>query len=139
MKGKRMNQTESDYVAGSAASPEQKERIIAQVRELEAGNSPVSKAGERDTVTPIPWQTAGVRDGLHLIRNLETEPGPFGSVYNRPVCNTFNSVDAEFIVSSCNSHAALLAALREIAESYLTPTAIQMRARAAIAQSEGGK
>ena len=35
----KLNQTESDYVAGSSASPEQKARLIAQVRKLELGKA----------------------------------------------------------------------------------------------------
>lgn len=50
----------------------------------------------------ITWQTAGIRDGLHLVRSVTIESGDFGAAHSLPIAHAFNAENARLIAAAPN-------------------------------------
>jgi hypothetical protein len=94
---------------------------------------------QTSTHTPTPWHVA-VKRGTHLILDKQGGTECEENALVATVYGTYsNDANARFIVTACNAHEAMKAALQEIADSYLASPAIQAKAKAALKLAEKGE
>lgn len=73
---------------------------------------PQNTPGAKTKGTPLPWEVHEVEDAGEVISRGFRQVGGMGINTGEDV-ELFSKADAEFIVRACNSHDALVAALKE--------------------------